>query len=825
MKNFDFKKLIPHLVIIAIFYAIATVYFLPATKGKTLQQSDFKSWQAMAHESIEYNKSHDDAALWSNNMFGGMPLYQTSMESKTNFLNYLQLIPLKLSSPPINTFFALMFFSYIGLLFFGLSSYVAALASVLISFNTGNILLLEAGHLTKLAVFGFASCVLIGIWATYYRNRWLGLALFGFGFGMQILNNHVQMTYYILLGIVPLIGFIIYETIKNKNWKDFGINTGLLGSVTLIGLLASATTILTTREYVTQTMRGGSVLSTSKTSGDANNKSGLEWDYATQWSNGVLDVVATIIPAVVGGGSSEKASNNSSLKSAMKANRIPVNNNSAVPGYWGELPFTGGPTYIGILIALLFLMGCFLIQGKVKWWFTITTVLLILMSMGKHFEIFNHLLFDTLPFLNKFRAPSSILVVVAIYAGIFAFYTLNKLYNKEFTQESVKNALIYSAGTLTSICVFFWIIGPGFFDMTGRAKPEEAKILISLREAMMTGDALRGLILVILASGLIWFFNQQKLNSTILLTGLGALMLFDTFTINSRYITHSDFVSQATSNSVFQKRKVDEQILADQSIGYRVYDATIDSYNNSFSSYYHHTIGGYHPAKLRRYQDIIEHCLDPEMKKLNSILQTFNGNPTDSSFIQGMNQLNVLNMLNTKYFILGEPGKEVALPNSAANGSAWFVSNAQFVNTADEEINALSATNLKSTAVIHNEWKDKAGNAGDGTGTISLNSYSPNELKYTSESGTDQLAVLSEIWYGPNLGWTATIDGKETDLFRVNYLLRGLKVPAGKHDIVLQFKPSAYHTGETLSAICSLLLMCLIGLSIWMNNKNKTSNS
>ncbi|NOT35760.1 MAG: YfhO family protein [Saprospiraceae bacterium] len=819
MNKFDFKKLIPHLIIVALFYVIATLYFLPAMKGKVLQQSDFKSWQAMAHESIEYNKANDDVALWSNNMFGGMPLYQTSMESKTNFLNYLQLIPLKLAKPPINTFFALMLFSYIGLLFFGLGSYVAAIASVVLAFSTGNILLLEAGHLTKLAVIGFATCVLTGIWATYTKNRWLGLALFGFGFGMQVVNNHVQMTYYILLGIVPLIAFILYETIKNKNWKDFSINTGLLAAVTVIGLMGSATTLLTTKEYVTQTMRGGSVLSTSASTGEASNKSGLEWDYAMAWSNGILDLTATIIPGVVGGASGEKAMNNSSLKSALKENRIPVNKTTQVPTYWGDLPFTGGPFYIGILIALLFLMGCFLIDGKLKWWFAISTAFLMLMSMGRHFELLNELLFNTLPFLNKFRAPSSILTIVALYMGIFAFFTLAKLYRKEFDSNAVKKALYYSAGILGAICAFFWIIGPGFFDMSKGATDDQTKVLINLREAMMSGDALRGLLIVIAGSSLIYFYNLGKLKSNLFLGVFGAIALFDIFSINSRYLTHDDFMSTSAGNSIFQKRKVDEQILSDKAPGYRVYDATVNTYNSSIPSYYHHTVGGYHPAKLRRYQDIIDQCLDAEMKKMQQILQTFSGNPNDSSFIQSMNQLQVLNMLNTKYFIFGEPGKEVVLPNTAANGAAWFVSNVQWVNSADEEIASLSKNNLKNTAIIHNEWKQIAGSNGDGSGNIQLTSYSPNELKYTSESASDQIAVLSEIWYGPDLGWTATVDGKETPLFRSNYSLRALRVPSGKHEIVLKFQPSSYFTGETLSAIGSILLMCLIGLSVWLNTR------
>ncbi len=822
MNNFNMKNLVPHLIIVALFYIIATLFFLPALKGKVLQQSDFKSWQAMAHESIEYNKSHKDVALWSDNMFGGMPLYQTSMESKNNFIKYLQQLPLLMSKPPINTFFAMMLFLYIGLIVLGLGTYVSALAAVAMAFSTGNILLLEAGHLTKLAVISFATCTIAGIWVNYFKNRWAGLGLFAFGFGMQIVNNHVQMSYYLLLGIVPLFIIALVEAFKKSELPGFAINTALLGIVAILGFMCSATTILTTREYVKQTMRGGSVLSTSTTTGDNTSKSGLEWDYAMRWSNGVLDLVATIIPGVAGGGSGEKAMSNSNIKSALQKARIPVNSNTVVPGYWGELPFTGGPFYMGILLVLLFLMGIQLVEGKMRWWFVVSITLLSLMSMGRHFEMLNEILFNYLPFLNKFRAPSSILTIVALYLGIFGFFVLGKLIKNEFSQEAVKRSLLISGGVLGLICIFFWIVGPGFFDMSKGASGEEAKIMVNLREAMMTGDSLRSLLILAAGALLIYFANQGKLKPYVFLGGFGVLMLFDVFSINSRYISHKDFMSDNASNSIFQTRKVDDQILQDKTPGFRVFDATIDTYNSSIpTSYYHHTIGGYHPAKLRRYQDLIEHCLDAEHAKLGQILQNFSGNPADSNFIQSMSSLQVMNMLNTKYFILGEHGKEVALVNYAANGPAWFVNNIQWVSTPDEEIESLKKADLKHMAIIHNEWKDKAGVAGDGEGLIGLESYSPNELKYKTDANSDQIAVLSEIWYGPDLGWTASIDGKPADLFRVNYVLRGIRVPAGKHDIVLTFHPSSYFTGEMISAISSILMFAFLGLSLWMQWKKK----
>jgi len=339
---------------------------------------------------------------------------------------------------------------------------------------------------------------------------------------------------------------------------------------------------------------------------------------------------------------------------------------------------------------------------------------------------------------------------------------------------------------------------------------------------MMTGDALRALVLIILAGGAVYFYNIQKINKYVFVAIIAAISLFDLFSINSRYITQGDFVKQNIKSSIFEPREVDKQILADKNPGYRVLDNSIDTYNNSFPSYFHHTIGGYHPAKLRRYQDLIDRCIDEERNKMQSILQTFNGNISDSNFISNMNQLQVLNMLNTKYLIYGEKGKEVVLPNPSANGAAWFVKNIEWVDNADEEINLLMKRDLKQTAILHNEWKDKINQAGDGNGTIQLISYEPNKIKYQVETNSDQLAVLSEIWYGPNLGWTAKLNEKEIELFRVNYALRGVQVSSGKSELVLEFKPKAFYTGEIISYCCSSVLILLLLFSFW--NMYKKSN-
>ncbi|MBK6824570.1 MAG: YfhO family protein [Saprospiraceae bacterium] len=822
MNKFNLKKLFPHFLMIFGLWVVSALYFLPAFKGKVLQQGDIQSWEAMAHEGIEYNKTHDDVALWSNSMFGGMPMYQTAMPMQGNLLRYIQNIPYSLAKSPVNTFFGIMLFTYLALLLFGVQLYIAALGGILVALSTGNMLLLEAGHMTKLLVMAYAGLTLAGIWLVYHKKLLLGLTVFGFGFALQVMNNHVQMSYYILLGAVPL--FIIYliERIKSGDWVNFLKANFLLGLVAFLGLCSSATMMWTTQEYVKQTMRGGSVLSSSNTSGESSNKNGLEWDYAMNWSNGWVDLCATLIPGVAGGANGERAVNNSALKSELKNLRIPVNTNTRVPTYWGSLPFTGGPFYFGIVLVFFFILGCFLIPGKTKWWFALSLPLLCLLSLGKNFEILNRILFDYLPYYNKFRAPSSVLSIASIYCTVFGVYTIGKIFSDSFEVKALKKSLYYTTGILSVFCIFFWLMGPGSFDLSKGQTGEEIKIIVQLREAMMTGDALRALVLIILAGGAVYFYNIQKINKYVFVAIIAAISLFDLFSINSRYITQGDFVKQNIKSSIFEPREVDKQILADKNPGYRVLDNSIDTYNNSFPSYFHHTIGGYHPAKLRRYQDLIDRCIDEERNKMQSILQTFNGNISDSNFISNMNQLQVLNMLNTKYLIFGEKGKEVVLPNPSANGAAWFVKNIEWVDNADEEINLLMKRDLKQTAILHNEWKDKVNQAGDGNGTIQLISYEPNIIKYQVETNSDQLAVLSEIWYGPNLGWTAKLNEKEIELFRVNYALRGVQVSSGKSELVLEFKPKAFYTGEIISYCCSSVLILLLLFSFW--NMYKKSN-
>ncbi|MBK9270416.1 MAG: YfhO family protein [Saprospiraceae bacterium] len=822
MKNIDLKQITPHLITIVALWMVSVLYFLPVMQGKTIIQSDIQSWEGMAQEAIQYNENHSDPALWSNSMFGGMPLYQTILTPKGNLLRYLQAIPLALGKSPLNVFFGIMLFSYLGLLLFGIQNYIAGLGAVVIALSTGNMLLVEAGHMTKLMVISYAALTMSGLWWSYKGNLWWGIPVFAFGFGMQIMNNHVQMSYYLMIGLIPMAILHLIQTFKSGQWKQFIIVHVLLGVAAFLGLMASSTTLLTTQEYVGQTMRGGSVLSTSNT-GNTSNKSGLEWDYATAWSNGWLDLCATIIPGVAGGANGEKVKGNNALKSELRKQKIPVQANMRVPTYWGALPFTGGPFYFGIVVVLFFLLGLFLLDHPIKWWLGTATLLLCLMSLGKHFEIFNRILFDYLPYYNKFRAPSSILTVAGVLCSIFSIFTISKLYTGDFVKEKLRKSLLYSTGILSAFCSFFWILGPGFFDMSGGLETQETAILVGLRKAMMSADAMRGLIFVLIAAAILYFYDRSKIKPIVFLMSIGILSLFDILSINQRYLSHSDFVKASAKSSVHNPRPVDQQIMQDQTKGYRVMDLTNDPYNNAMPSYFHHMVGGYHPAKLRRYQDLIDRCLDEESKMLQSVLQNFNGDPNDSNFVKGMNQLQVYNMLNTKYFILGERGKEIVLPNSAANGSAWFASNIHWVNTADEEIGALRNQNLKSTAVIHKEWESMAGQAGDGQGEISLQSYEPNKLEYNSNSGSDQLAVLSEIWYGPNLGWTASIDGKPAELFRVNYALRGISVPAGNHKIILEFKPTSYTIGELLSFIGSGIMLLVLGLTLWYKKRKPSA--
>ncbi len=788
--NFNLKAIYPYILHILVILLVNIFYFLPQFEGKVVNQGDIIQYKGMSQEAISFQEKTGETVLWTNSMFGGMPTYQLSAPNPGNKLSYIKKIGTFFIDQPAGIFILGMISFYILLLSLGVNGWLSLIGAILFGFSTNNFILFEAGHNTKTGTIMTSPLVIAGVILLFRQNFLLGAALFGIGLGLNVQSNHPQMTYYLALALGILVIIELVNKIKEKQIVNFAKSIGIMAVVALLALGSSASKLWTTYEYSKDTMRGAPIL---KSAGGAPTSSsetnGLEWTYATQWSNGYGDLLATFIPKAVGGGSGEWLDGSSDLGKAVGQRR-----EFQAPTYWGSLPFTSGPAYFGIVAFFLFFFGLFSVKGTVKWWLLGAVLLTFLMSLGKNMEGFNKFLFDTLPLLNKFRAPSSILSVTAIFIPILGILGISEILKSSNKAQYLK-PLYIASGILGGFCALLWVAGNSFFDFTGQGDANYQDIIDVLhkqRASMLSSSALRSLIYIALLAVAIWAFLKDKINSTILIVMIGVLGLFDLVQIGKDYLDKKDFVTKNAYKQNFEARPVDTQILQDKDPDFRVYDATVNTFNAASTSYFHKTIGGYHAAKLQRYQDII----DRHISKNN----------------QG-----VLNMLNTKYFILqGADGSPTVQRNPAALGNAWFVNNIILVPDANAEIDSLTSFDPAGDAVVNTEFKDYVSNLTPSkNGSISLKSYHPNKLVYESSTEGEQFAVFSEVWYGPNKGWEASIDGKPVDHIRTNYLLRGLKIPTGKHEIVFEFKPKAYFLGETISLICSLLLLGLLGYYIY----------
>ncbi len=770
---------------VVVFFILSIIYFLPQIQGKVLRQGDIVQYSAMAQEQSLYQQKEGKEILWTNSMFGGMPMYQIGVTIKNNLLTHVQNFLNLYFDRPIGYFFMGMLCFYIMMLSMGVNPWLSLIGSILFAFTTNNLVLFEAGHTSKLKVIFTAPLIIAGISHLLKQRYLLGAALYGLGFGLNIFNNHPQMTYY--LGIIIGIFFAVYIALNTKQWKEVAKTLGIIVVMTLLGLGSSASQIWTTLEFTKDTMRGTPILEkeAGSTEVTSSNTEGLDWEYAMQWSNGTKDLIATFIPKAVGGGSGEWVEGNSTFAKAIGRRQ-----RMQAPTYWGDLPFTSGPAYFGAVVIFLFIFGLFVIKGVYKWWIALAVLLTYLLSMGKHFEVLNRLIFDYLPLYNKFRAHSSILSVTAIIMPILGILAIDQL-SKSTDKLVYKKPLLYSVAIVGGIALLLWLMGGTFFDFVGLSDSQYDQAiqnaLITQRKEMLSSSSLRTLMFVLFSGGFIWLYINDRIKNVFLIAGIGLFAMIDLFQIDKGYFGHDSFVTPRQLNSDFQPRPVDQQILQDPDPYYRVFDATIETFNSASSSYFHKTVGGYNAAKMQRFQDLIERHISN-------------------------NNMKVLHMLNTKYFIVNGPeNTPVAQQNPEALGNAWLIDTLVTVNTPNEEINALTDFNPATQAVLHKEFdKQVPVKTFVKEGSIKLTSYHPEKLEYTFTSQNDQFAVFSEIWYGPNKGWQAYIDGKEVDHVRVNYLLRGMNIPKGNHTIVFEFKPRAYYAGVTINLISSLIIILLM---------------
>lgn len=786
----DFKSTYTYLIPVILIVLVNILYFLPQFEGKVVRQGDIIQHVGMSKEATDYREKTGEEALWTNAMFGGMPTYQISAKPKNNLLTYVEKTMSLYIGRPAGYFIAGMIGFYALMLLLGVSPWLSLLGAFLFGFTTNSLTLFEAGHNSKLMAIMTSAPVIAGVLLLFKEKYLLGAAVFGVALGVNIGANHPQMTYYLAICMILLVIIQLVKSVKSGQLASFGKAVGIMSVVAILSVGSSASKLWTTYEYTKETMRGGQILKADpNASVNANATGGLEWDYAMQWSNGLGDVLAIFIPKVVGGGSGEWLDGKSSLGKAV-GQRQPFQFGT----YFGSLPFTSGPAYFGVVAFFLFVLGLFVVKGEIKWWILGAVLFTILLSMGKHFEILNRLMFDYFPMFNKFRAPSSILSVTAIFIPILGVLALSDILKADNKEQYIKPLLI-SSSILGGISLFLWIASGSFFDFNAPGDEQYAQIketVIDQRAEMVASSALRSLMFVLIVAGALLAFLKDKINQTVLVALISVLGLFDLVQIGKGYLDKKDFVSKSTYKSEFEPRQVDTQILQDKDPNFRVLDATINTFNSASTSFYHKTIGGYSAVKMQRYQDLIERHIS-------------------------QNNIEVFNMLNTKYFIIkGQDGNPTSQRNPAALGNAWFVNNIKMVPNANAEIDSLNGFDPAGDAIIHEEFKDYvSGLKPSKNGSITLTTYSPNKIEYESNTEGEQLAVFSEIWYGPNKGWQAYIDGKAVDHIRANYVLRALKVPSGKHTIVFEFKPKAYYLGETISLICSGILLALLGLVIF----------
>lgn len=702
-----FSQLLPHATAVLIFIVITFLFFNPMLiDNKVINQEDIRQGRGASKELADYRAAHNgEEALWTNSMFGGMPAFQISTYYYGNFARYIdKVLSLGFPHPSRLMFIALLGF-YLLLIALNVNPWLSIAGAIAFALSTYDLVILDAGHNSKMGALGYVPMVLAGVLLVFYRKKYLfGTAVTALAGSLEIRANHLQITYYLFLILLVLGVTEFISTLYNKQWRHFLMSVGLLAVAAVFGALSNLSMLWSTSQYGAETIRGKSELSSNTQS-----KGGLDEDYAFGWSNGKMETFTMLIPGFNGGSTGERLSENSNTGTALKQQGATGEQLQQylgqMPVYWGDKPFTSGPAYIGAITCLLFVLGMFLLKENLKWWLFSASVLGILLSWGHNFFWFNDFVFHYLPAYNKFRTPEMALVIPQICFPILGFLTLAKIVSGEFEKKEVITKLKLSLYIVGGLCLFFVVLGPAFFDFSGKSDKQMPdwliRSLIDDRRSMMRMDALRSLVFVLLSGGLIWFYCLNSVKQNIFLYGVAALVFTDMFFVGKRYLNNSDFVSKNEYDASYIPSPADEQILQDKSLDYRVLNYTTNTFNDSYTSYFHKSVGGYHAAKLRRYQELIE----------NQISKQSTG---------------VIDMLNTRYFIVpaGKEQQPRAQFNPGALGNAWFPDSVIMVANADEEMNHIGnmyemkmldgssfTVNNKSvtTAVIGNHDKVKIG--------------------------------------------------------------------------------------------------------------------
>ena len=829
-----YKKFLPDVVVILVFAIISFAYFLvPVTQGKILFQHDASAGVGSAQEFTEYQNRTGETTRWTNSIFGGMPTYQMSpsYQSTDGLSQVMNAYHLWL---PDNVWFlfAYLLGFYILLRAFDFRQMLAALGSIMWAFSSYFLIIIAAGHLWKVMALAYLPPMIAGI-VLAYRGRYLsGFIVTALFTAFEIKANHVQMTYYYLFIIFFMVIAYLVKAVREKQLTGFMKSTGIVAAAAVIGIAINLSSLYHTWQYQKESMRGKSELVKK----DAANQtsSGLDRDYITQWSYGIEETLTLLVPDAKGGATVPLSKNATAMaKADPQIQSMIPQLYDAIPQYFGTQPGTSGPVYVGAFVLFLFILGLFIVRGSMKWALLAATVLSVLLAWGHNFMGFTNFFLDYIPMYAKFRTVASILVIAEFTIPLLAALALKKMVDEpEVLTKQMK--FVYISLALTAGVALLIALFPGMMEpfvsnqerqmitsiqgMDGNTANMILANIATMREVMVSADAWRSVIIILIGFALLFLYKMKKLCADYMVICMAVLCLVDMWQVDKRYLNDEMFVPKSERDMPHQATSTDLAIMKDKSLDYRVLNLASNTFNENETSYFHKSIGGYHPAKLRRYQEMIDAYIAPEMQKTMQAIAAAGGN---MQAVDGVKTFPVLNMLNTKYFILPLQGGTTApIQNPYAQGNGWFVNKLNYVDDANAEYAEVGKIDVRHEAVADKKFEAALGQAkaNDSTAIVKLDKYEPNNLQYTVNSKNGGVVVFSEIYYP---GWTATIDGQPAELGRVNYILRAVSVKPGKHTVVLDFHPTSISTTETIAYIAIVILLLAIAGAGYMEWRKK----
>ena len=828
------KKCLPDAIVVALFAVISFAYFLvPVSQGKILFRHDSQASVGLGQELTEYEQRTGEVTRWTNSLFSGMPTYQISPAySSTDGLS-TAMSAYHLWLPDYVWFlFAYLLGFYILLRAFNFRQSLAALGSILWAFSSYFLIIIAAGHLWKVMALAYLPPMIAGV-VLAYRGKYLwGFIVTAVFTAFEVKANHVQMTYYYLFIVLFMVVAYLVQAIREKRLQHFLKASGVLVAAALIGVAINISNLYHTWEYQKESMRGKSELTKANSANQTS--SGLDRDYITQWSYGVDETLTLLVPDAKGGASVPLSQNATAMAKANPEvqNMLPQLY-EAVPQYFGTQPGTSGPVYVGAFVLFLFVLGLFIVKTPLKWALLAATILSVLLSWGHNFMGFTNFFLDYVPMYAKFRTVASILVIAEFTIPLLAALALKRIVDEPTVltknMKFVYASLALTAGVALVMALMPSMMGPfiseqerqmlsGIQGMTPDVQNMMLSSIATMRAAMVSADAWRSIIVIIIGVAMLLLFKAQKIKPLYLIVGIATLCLIDLWQVDKRYLNDEMFVPKSERDTPQQATATDMEILKDKALSYRVLNFASGAFNENNTSYFHKSIGGYHPAKLRRYQEMIDKYIAPEMQ---AAMQAIGSKGGVMSEVDGRKLFPVLNMLNAKYFIVPLQGNATtSIQNPYAQGNGWFVDKLTYVADANAEYAEVGKIDVSHEAVADKKFEAVLGNtqANDSTASVVLTKYEPNSLTYTVNSAKGGVVVFSEVYYP---GWSATIDGQPAELGRVNYILRALNVKAGKHEVVLEFHPSSISTTETIAYVALVALLLAICAALFVEWKKQ----